>query len=263
VCSGLTGPIDSQTESQTAPLKLPTYASHPDSFWLTGTLLSMHTERVLPDPVDVRPPLRLGLLALLDADDQYGQQLQAGFETWSGIGWRLEMGQLHAALDRLEREGLVAVRSHDAPDIAASTGIEASAGRTRRTYTITEAGRTALRRWFQSAAGRRPAPPDGELMAKILFALAGGVERAVEVIARQRSTLTRSLQLRRREQRIRPDRDGDGLTALSPVLVDEAIVARTEAELRWLDVCEARLARYRQGETNPAAPTAGHRREDP
>jgi Virulence activator alpha C-term len=80
-------------------------------------------------------------------------------------------------------------------------------------------------------------PPRDELLLKVLLAVEEGPVHAVAVITRHRTALTRLLQQHRRGAR-----DGDDLAA---TLVGEALVARAEADLRWLDTCEARVLRAR------------------
>ena len=76
----------------------------------------------------------------------------------------------------------------------------------------------------------------------MLLALAGGREHALAVVTRPRTALTAALQARRRALRSTSTSVGAGAIALAPTLVADALVARAEADLRWLDVCEARLA---------------------
>jgi DNA-binding PadR family transcriptional regulator len=206
--------------------------------------------------------VRQGLLALLDQADMYGYQLRSTFEAYTGGAWPLNIGQVYTTLERLERDGLVAItRPGDGSD-----GDRGEArGREHKYYAITRAGRDALRDWFEAIPGDDP-PPRDELIAKVLLALAGGRDHALEVVTRQRTALTAALQARRRALRSAQadagavgdaDPAGDGLAALAPVLVTDALVARAEADLRWLDMCEARLAQLRPHVGNGSDSTGG------
>jgi DNA-binding PadR family transcriptional regulator len=206
--------------------------------------------------------VRQGLLALLDQADMYGYQLRSTFEAYTGGAWPLNIGQVYTTLERLERDGLVAItRPGDGSD-----GHRGEArGREHKYYAITRAGRDALRDWFEAIPGDDP-PPRDELIAKVLLALAGGRDHALEVVTRQRTALTAALQARRRALRSAQadagavgdaDPAGDGLAALAPVLVTDALVARAEADLRWLDMCEARLAQLRPHVGNGSDSTGG------
>jgi len=201
----------------------------------------------------------------------YGYQLRSAFEAYMGGAWPLNIGQVYTTLERLERDGLVAITRPGDGDGETGPSAPGGGGREHKYYAITRAGRDALRDWFEATAGDEP-PPRDELLAKVLLALAGGREHALAVVTRQRTALTAALQARRRALRSAPASVGagvapasvsragtggagagspggrgagprdNGLASLAPMLVADALVARAEADLRWLDVCEARLA---------------------
>jgi DNA-binding PadR family transcriptional regulator len=199
--------------------------------------------------------VRQGLLALLDQADMYGYQLRSEFEAYTGGAWRLNIGQVYTTLERLERDGLVAITrpgEGDGEDRPAAAG--GSGGREHKYYAITRAGRDALRDWFEATAGDEP-PPRDELLAKVLLALAGGREHALAVVTRQRTALTAALQARRRGLRSTSTSPENGVAALAPTLVADALVSRAEADLRWLDVCEARLAQLSPPAGNGTTPS--------
>jgi len=75
---------------------------------------------------------------------------------------------------------------------------------------------------------------------KVLMAIEHGADHALEVITHQRSALLALLQRRRRDAR--------GMArSLSEELVADALVVRAEADLRWLDRCEARIVKQGKG----------------
>ena len=176
--------------------------------------------------------VRLGLLALLDEDDMYGYQLKSAFESHTGGVWPLNIGQVYTTLARLERDGLVAGQG--------------DGDERQHVYSITAAGRRALADWFAASPADGP-PPRDDLIAKVLLAAAGGADRALEVVTAQRTALFAALQGRRRALRAAAAADGgngdhsDDAESLAAALVQDALVARAESELRWLDQCEARL----------------------
>jgi DNA-binding PadR family transcriptional regulator len=166
--------------------------------------------------------IREGLLALLDDEPQYGDQLKTAFEASTGGVWTLTIGQLYAELDRLGRDGRVQVGPGD------------DAG--RRTYSITDAGRSDLACWLRTVLADVP-PPRDELLLKVLLALGTASVDALEVIQAQRTGIVEALLAQRR--RLRADaHSGDGLVGRSVV---DALIVRPEADLRWLDLCEERL----------------------
>jgi len=166
--------------------------------------------------------VREGLLALLDDGPRYGYQLKTTFEGATGGVWPLNVGQVYTTLERLERDGLVTVLEPAG---------EASA---QRSYELTAAGREELGAWWQAVPADEP-PPRDELMLKVLLAIEHGTEHALGVVTRQRSALIALLQQHRRS--------GTASSAhLAGRLVADALVVRAEADLRWLDLCEARLS---------------------
>ena len=162
--------------------------------------------------------VREGLLALLREGPSHGYQLKTAFESATGGAWPLNVGQVYTTLDRLQRDGFVTSDETDG----------------QKRYAITAAGREELDGWWAAVPGDAP-PPRDELLLKILLAVEEGPTHALDVITHHRTAITRLLQSHRRGAR-----SGAGVAA---TLVTEALVSRAEADLRWLDTCEAHLAR--------------------
>ena len=165
--------------------------------------------------------VREGLLALLERDSAYGYQLKTGFETATGGIWSVNVGQVYATLDRLERDGFVTSNEHDG----------------QRSYAITAAGSQELGAWWEAVPGDEP-PPRDELTVKVLLAIAHDREHALDVITRQRDSLLMLLQQHQRATMRRGTKPRDPLV---DQLVRDALIVRAEADLRWLDLCEERL----------------------
>ena len=171
--------------------------------------------------------IKHGLLALLRAEAKYGYQLRAEFEAATGSTWPLNIGQVYTTLTRLERDGLV----------EAATGGDSGDGRSM--YEITDAGRAELVSWFETPVTREARPRD-ELAIKLALALAvPGVDVAA-VVQRQRMATMQSLQELTRLKRV----SADG--GISWLLVIESMIFAAEAEIRWLDHCEAMLSRQQK-----------------
>ena len=176
--------------------------------------------------------IRHGLLALLTAGPRYGYQLRAAFEESTGATWPLNIGQVYTTLSRLERDGLV----RPLP--------EEDGG--QRPYEITDAGRAEVERWFATAVTRTDRPRD-ELVIKLAVALTTPGVHVPTVVQTQRTATMRTLQeLTRLKTRENAAAD------LSWRLVLDAMIFQAEAEVRWLDHCEASLVRY------PTSPAASH-----
>jgi DNA-binding PadR family transcriptional regulator len=171
--------------------------------------------------------VRHGLLALLERGSMHGYQLRAMFEESTGGTWPLNIGQVYTTLSRLERDGLV----HQQP--------ENDGG--QRSYEITGAGRAELATWFATPVSRTDRPRD-ELAIKLAFALTTEGVNVPAVLQAQRTATMRTLQeFTRLKARAETGESGD----LAWRLVLDAMVFQAEAEVRWLDHCEASLARYR------------------
>ena len=176
--------------------------------------------------------VREGLLALLESGPRHGYQLKTEFESATGGVWPLNVGQVYTTLDRLERDGLVEPGPGD--------GVTP-----QKAYRITASGREALGAWWTTVPSDEP-PPRDELLLKVLLAIEHGPQHALAVITQHRTALLALLQQRRRSARRaagRGRRSDETVTdSLAASLVADAAVVRAEADLRWLDLCEARLA---------------------
>lgn len=179
--------------------------------------------------------IRHGLLALLHREPMYGYQLRTEFEHATGATWPLNVGQVYTTLTRLERDGLVADQGQD------------DEGRVR--YAITDAGRAELTGWFGAPITAQDRPRD-ELAIKLALAVAVPGVDVTAVVQRQRAATVARLQ---ELTRLKRDSGDD----LSWSLVVESMRFQAEAEVRWLDHCEAELARaQRRTTTSTAAPTS-------
>ncbi len=166
--------------------------------------------------------VRHSLLALLSAGAMHGYGLKTEFEAATGDVWPLNVGQVYTTLGRLERDGLVTAEA-DAEG--------------QKVYEITEAGRDELRRWFDTPVQREMIPRQ-ELAIKLVFAMRSGMADVAAVLQRQRVATVRALQ---DVTRLKAEAESSG--DLAWLLMLDALVFQAEAEARWLDMCEARLAR--------------------
>ncbi|MGH2755393.1 MAG: PadR family transcriptional regulator [Actinomycetota bacterium] len=162
-----------------------------------------------------------GLLGLLEDGPRHGYDLKRSYDRLFAHGKPLKFGQVYATLGRLERDGLVAGLTE-----------EPGKGPDRKLYTITEEGVTDLDTWL-----RAPEPIEpyvrSVIFGKVLLALLSG-RPAHHVLQEQRSTH----QHRMRElTRLKSDND-----VQTVVLADYALL-HLEADLKWIDLTEARLAK--------------------
>jgi DNA-binding PadR family transcriptional regulator len=179
--------------------------------------------------------VRHGLLALLAEGPRYGYQLRAEFEARTGATWPLNVGQVYTTLARLERDGMVEPAAGGEPS--------------QVHYRITGAGREAVDAWFSSPV-ERSLPPRDELAIKLALAVTVPGVDVPRLVQRQRTATVTAL---RDYTRMR-ERGGEG--DLAWLLVIDSLIFAAEAEIRWLDHCEARLARAAPLPRPAAAPSA-------
>ncbi len=178
-----------------------------------------------------------GILALLERGSRYGYQLRAEFEHATGGTWPLNIGQVYTTLSRLERDGFVRALP------------EGDGG--QRPYEITDAGRAEITLWFATPISRADRPRD-ELTIKLALAITTPGVDVRAVVQTQRSATMRMLQEYTR-QKLRADDPAD----LAWRLVLEAMVFQAEAEVRWLDHCEASLVRHQPPPFTPSPAPEG------
>jgi DNA-binding PadR family transcriptional regulator len=185
--------------------------------------------------------VRFGMLSLLRRHPMHGYQLRQEFEASTGSTWPLNVGQVYTTLGRLERDGLIE---------ATDTGDES-----QRVFAISAAGRVAVDEWFATPV-RPQSPPRDELAIKLALAVATPGVDVRSVIQTQRTSTVRALQEYTRAR----EAAGDDLPWL---LVADSLIFAAEAEVRWLDHCETRLARRRAVSVDQATAVGGASPERP
>lgn len=169
--------------------------------------------------------VRNSLLALLAEGDRHGYQLRQEFESRTAGAWPVNIGQVYTTLGRLVRDGLAQeVGRHDDGSV---------------TYRITDAGRAEVDVWWCRPVARH-APERDEASIKVALAVASPGVDVLAVLQGQREETLRALHGYTRQKAQLPDPPGRADLARLFVL-DQQIFA-TEAEARWLDHCEQRLA---------------------
>jgi len=172
--------------------------------------------------------IRRGLLALLAQEPMYGAQLRSEFESRTGGTWPLNVGQVYTTLARLERDGLV-----EAAGAADDEG--------RINYRLTDQGRAEVKRWWAAPVDRGDTPRD-ELVIKLALAVTVSGVDIQRLVQTQRTATLRHLQDLTKLKRATSGEAG-GRNELAWLLVLDNLVYAAEAEIRWLDHVESRLAR--------------------
>lgn len=169
--------------------------------------------------------VRQSLLAILDQGPCYGYQLRAEFDRRTGSTWPLNVGQIYNTLERLERDGLVA---KGAADEQGHVYVE-----------ITDAGRLAVRGWLDSPVERSTGTRDELAIKLALAATLPGVDVAELIRTQRRASLAQLQALRETAAE-----SVEGPQELARSLLVDSMIFAVEAEVRWLDHTEQRLAQH-------------------
>ena len=180
--------------------------------------------------------VKYGILGLLSRQAQHGYELRRTFEQLTGGFWQLNHGQIYQSLERLESDGLVRHKiEHD------------DAGPDRKVYEVTEAGRERLQEWIDQPEPRTR-PLRDELFIRMAVMADGPPAELLNLLEAHRtvylgqmSALTRSKNRAADEAESSSGSRRDELE-VEQLLLDAAIY-HCEADLRWLDHCEAMINR--------------------
>jgi DNA-binding PadR family transcriptional regulator len=166
----------------------------------------------------------MALLALLDDGPSHGFDLKRRYDALLGAERELKFGQVYSTLARLDRDGL-----------AGGVGVEPGAGADRKLYAITNAGISELDHWLLTPepTGTRPA----EVFTRVVLALVSGRPADEVLDVHRRAYLARMRVLTARRH------DGDAIHRLA----DDFEIIHLEADLQWIEIAGARLARTAAG----------------
>ncbi|APZ33464.1 transcriptional regulator [Microbacterium aurum] len=173
--------------------------------------------------------VRQSLLAILDQGPCYGYQLRAEFDRRTGSTWPLNVGQIYNTLDRLERDSLV-----EKGDVDEQGHVY---------WQITDAGSAEVQQWWAAPVERSGGTRDELAIKLAVAATLPGVDVAA-VIQTQRAASLRQLQELNRAKYAGAGVDSPEELAWS--LVVDSMIFAAEAEVRWLDHTEQRLALHPQ-----------------
>jgi DNA-binding PadR family transcriptional regulator len=161
------------------------------------------------------------LLGLLEGSSRHGYDLKRSYDRRFGEVKPIRFGQVYRALSQLEREGLVEV-----------VGVEAGSGPDRKRYSITPEGVTDLDAWLGEPEHPQP-HRHSVLFTKVVVALLSGrsAQRFLDAQRAKHVEAMKELTTARRS----------ATSAQDAVLADYQLF-HLEADLRWMDHTESRLA---------------------
>ncbi|MFI0939689.1 PadR family transcriptional regulator [Streptomyces sp. NPDC021020] len=164
------------------------------------------------------------LLGLLERQSSHGYDLKRDYDTYFSPGKPLLLGQVYSTLGRLARDGKVVVGA-----------AEPGAGPERKRYVITDQGATEVETWLTEPVETEQ-HLQTELFTKVVLAL------MLERDASAYLDLQRAAHVRRMRELTEIKRNGP---LVDKLLADHGMF-RLEADLRWIDVTQARLSALAQ-----------------
>ncbi|MBS1697959.1 MAG: PadR family transcriptional regulator [Actinobacteria bacterium] len=171
--------------------------------------------------------VRQSLLAILDQGPCYGHQLRAEFDRRTGSTWPLNVGQIYNTLERLERDGLV------------ERGDADEQGHVY--WAATSEGSAEVARWLSHPIERGTGARDELAIKLVVAATLPGVDVAAVFLAQRTASGARLQELRDAAATVAGAGSPEELAGR---LMTDALIFAAEAELRWLDHAEQRLAAH-------------------
>jgi DNA-binding PadR family transcriptional regulator len=173
--------------------------------------------------------MRSAFLALLAQAPAHGYELKQAFdETFGGVWPPINVGQIYTTLGRLERDGLVR-----------GVHVEQSSRPDKKVYALTPAGQAAFEEWLDAPA-EGPRLRD-DFFLKVVLARRAGLDSNHDpalLIDRQRRRYLKELR-NLHEIAERAEECGNRTAAL----LAEGAMLHLQADLAWLDLCDAELTR--------------------
>src|SRR5580700_7414348 len=158
---------------------------------------------------------------MLAKEPSHGYELRARLrEALGPLGEAMNDGQVYVTLTRLEKAALATSEASaglpDRPD--------------RKVYALTAAGQQRVAAWLAEVSW--PRPDLAEFHLKLIAAASAGLADPLAIVDAQRRELLRRLRDAQRAALAEPD-------GSDAALLLDGIVRRLQADLQWLEACEA------------------------
>lgn len=169
--------------------------------------------------------VRHALLGLIAQQPRHGYELHAAFLAMLGgaQNWDLKPAQVYTTLTRLEKNCLIAKQS-----------TTQDGGPQKVIYEITPQGRQELDRWLDQPV--KSEHQRDAFFLKLMLCLATGDGDPRRVLYSQRASLYQELHDLTTQRA-----DANPQCELAYILLMDQAIMRVEADLRWLEMVEARL----------------------
>lgn len=161
----------------------------------------------------------LAFLGLVEAQPGHGYELKQRYDEYFGDVKPLAFGQVYSMLSRLTRDGLIEM-----------SGLEDGDGPARKQYRGLPDGRKRVVEWLMTPDTDEHAARSN-LFAKVVIGLLLD-EDATRILNAHRSALLDVMRHLTRAKQGAP---------LLDILAHDQALLRTEADLRWIDLADARL----------------------
>jgi DNA-binding PadR family transcriptional regulator len=171
------------------------------------------------------------VLAMLAKEPSHGYELRSRLsEALGPLGEGINAGQIYVTLTRLEKAGLIISErvEHGAADRPE-----------RKIYVLTPAGEHKVAEWLTEVSW--PKPDLAEFHLKLIAAAAAHLADPISIVDAQRRELFRRLRDAQQAALIEPDGSNGALLL-------EGVVLRLQADLRWLEACEANWTQRRRNQ---------------
>ncbi len=169
--------------------------------------------------------VRHTLLGLLAKEPRYGYELRASFMALAGgsQNWEVKPAQIYTTLNRLVEAGLITRSTPDGADADEKVAFQ-----------IAPAGQAELDKWL--GEGSLSDPQQDPFFLKLMLSLELPEVDDSRLIQTQRAVLYQELH---RVTTLRGELDPR--SELARILLMDKAIMHLEADLRWLDMIEARL----------------------
>lgn len=181
-----------------------------------------------------------GILGLLADRPRHGYELRQEFDLLTGGLWELNIGQIYSTLERMVKDGL-ALREEGS-----------GGGEERKVYSITALGLQQLQLWLDRPP-LKPRPMRDELFVRLGLLTLREPAAALRLVESQRRLYHQQMAELTR-QKIGLSRTSAGPERLRQEILLDAALLHTEADLRWLENCEARIEAFLQREQEANQP---------
>jgi len=170
------------------------------------------------------------ILGLLCQKPMHGYELKNAFDETFGPLWDLNFGQIYTTLERLEKDDFVnqdkVVVQFDRPD--------------KKIYSITKKGQSEFKGWLKRPIKKIRGLKD-EFFIKLLFSEELSSGETLNLINEQRK-----LYFKLMADLTRIKTELDQKERARTILLLDAGILHTEADLKWLDICEEEIKRRKK-----------------